>query len=67
MSEKTFLRANATAEAWLYESGAELEYRGTPNRNFIPLNDEAIAALALIAPLSSSAKNIAPRRGDPGP
>jgi hypothetical protein len=64
LSEKTFIQADGTQEAWLYEKGQEMFFSGSPSRNMIALNTEAVAALAAIPPLSASAKNIAPRRGD---
>jgi hypothetical protein len=64
LSEKTFIQADNTTEAWLYEPGAEIEYSGSPSRNFVPLNAEAEAAMTF-APLSTMSKNILPRRGDP--
>jgi hypothetical protein len=67
MSEKTYIHADNTAEAWMYDAGAEIFYSGTPSRNFIALNPEAEAALALLAPLTAMAENILPRRGDPAP
>jgi hypothetical protein len=54
-------------EAFLHEKGTEFDYSGNPSRNFIPLNDEATAAKALLAPLTVMAENILPRRGDPAP
>jgi hypothetical protein len=51
----------------MYDAGAEIFYSGTPSRNFIALNPEAEAALALLAPLTAMAENILPRRGDPAP
>jgi hypothetical protein len=63
--EKCFLREDDHLEAALYEPNDEVLFSGTPHRHFIPLNDEARAAIALIPPLNANAKNIAPRRGDP--
>jgi hypothetical protein len=67
MSERCYVKALHTQESFLHERGDEIEYSGTPGRNWIGLNEEGRAAVAAIAPLSDSAKNIAPRRGDPGP
>jgi hypothetical protein len=64
LSEKTFIKADNTTEAWLYEPGAEIEYSGIPSRNMIALNADAEAAMAF-APLSTMSKNILPRRGAP--
>jgi len=67
LAEKTFIRAANTHEAWLHEAGEEIDYAGTPSRNFIPPNGEAEAAMAVIAPLTVTQENILPRRGDPAP
>jgi hypothetical protein len=64
ISEPTFIRADHTAEAWLYSTGDEIEFSGTKFRLGVPLNDEAEAALAAIGPLTEFSKNILPRRGD---
>jgi hypothetical protein len=64
LSEKTFIKADNTTEAWLYEPGAEIEYSGIPHRNFVPLNPEAAAHFPF-EPLNTESKNILPRRGDP--
>jgi hypothetical protein len=66
-AERIFIHVNNSQDACLIEKGTEFEYSEIPGRNFIPLNDAARSAVSLIAPLSDSAKNIAPRRGDPGP
>jgi hypothetical protein len=65
--EKAYLREDDHLEASLYEAGSEVLFSGTPHRNWVPLTDEARAAIALIPPLNTMAKNIAPRRGDPPP
>jgi hypothetical protein len=65
LSEKTFIKADGTQEAWLHEAGEEIEISGRPHRHMIPLDDEARAAIAAIPPLNTMAKNVAPRRGDP--
>jgi hypothetical protein len=62
--EKMYLKADDQLEAWMHEAGEEVLFSGSPHRNMIALNAEAVAALAEIKPLSASAKNIAPRRGD---
>jgi hypothetical protein len=66
-AERCFIHVDHSQDACLIEKGTEFEYSQKPGRNWIGLNDEAKAALALIPPLSESAKNIAPRRGDPAP
>jgi hypothetical protein len=66
-AERIFIHVNNSQEACLIERGTEFEYSSKPGRNFIPLNDEAAAAVSLIEPLTLSQTNIAPRRGDPGP
>jgi hypothetical protein len=63
MSSKIFIRADHTAEAWIYEAGAEIEFSGRPSRNFIPLNVEAERKMAF-APLTLNSQNVLPRRGD---
>ncbi|MCU1273070.1 MAG: hypothetical protein JWO48_501 [Bryobacterales bacterium] len=63
--EKAFIRPDGHLEASLREPGEEIEFSGLPHRLWQPLNAEAVSALAQIKPLSDSAKNIAPRRGDP--
>jgi hypothetical protein len=65
--EKCFLREDDHLEASLREPGHEIEFSGIPHRHFIPLNDEARAAIAAIPPLNLNARNVAPRRGDPPP
>ena len=65
LTEKCFLREDDHLEASLREPGDEIKFSGIPHRHFIPLNDEARAAIAEIKPLNANAKNIAPRRGDP--
>jgi hypothetical protein len=67
LSEKTFIRADNTADAWMYDAGAEIFYSGAPSRNFIALNPEAEAAMALFAPLTGMQRNLLPRCGDPAP
>jgi hypothetical protein len=67
LAEKTFIKAPHTQEAWMRSAGDEIEWTGRPGRTWIGLNEEAIAALALIEPLTLSQTNIAPRRGDAGP
>ena len=64
LSEKTFIQAEGTAEAWMHDAGEEIHFSGSPSRNFVPLNAEAEAAMTF-APLSTMSKNILPRRGDP--
>jgi hypothetical protein len=64
LSEKTFIKADHTQEAWLHEAGEEIEFSGRPNRNFIPLNPEAERAMAF-APLSLMSQNVLPHRGGP--
>ena len=65
LTERMFVKADDELEACLHEAGEELLLSGIPARNMIALNDEAATALALVLPLTSSGKNIAPRRGDP--
>ena len=65
LTDRCFLQANGTADAWLYEAGSQVEYDGIPHRHWVPLDDAARAAIAAIPPLTSFAKNIAKRRGDP--
>jgi len=65
LSERTYIKPDDHLEASLHEAGAVIDYSGVPGRNFVPLNDEARAAVAAIAPLNSSARNVLPRRGDP--
>jgi hypothetical protein len=64
LSEKTFIQVDGTAEAWMHDAGEEIEFSGSPGRNFVPLNADAEAAMAF-APLSTMSKNILPRRGAP--
>ena len=49
----------------MHDKDEIIEFSGNPSRNFIPLNPEAVAAMALLEPLTDMAKNILPRRGDP--
>jgi hypothetical protein len=48
----------------MHDAGEEIDFSGSPSRNFVPLNAEAEAAMTF-APLSTMSKNILPRRGDP--
>jgi hypothetical protein len=66
LTERTFIKAAGTQEAWLHEAGETIAYSGRPSRNFIPLNTEAEAAMAF-APLALMSQNVLPRRGDPAP
>jgi hypothetical protein len=65
LAERCFIHVANSQEACLHEKGTEFEYSGNPGRNFIPLNAEAEAAVAAIAPLTVTQENILPRRGDP--
>lgn len=65
--ERCYLKADHTQESFLHEAGEEVEYSGSPGRNFVPLNTEAEANLALLTPLTDMAKNVLPKRGDPSP
>jgi hypothetical protein len=65
--EKCFVREDDHLEASLREPGDEIQFSGVPHRHFLPLNDEARAALALIPPIVGFSKNLVPRRGDPPP
>ena len=67
LTERCFVKANGTAEAWLYEAGSIVEIDGIPPRNSVPLDDEARAKIAEIPALNTMAKNLAVRRGDPPP
>jgi hypothetical protein len=60
-----FLKTDDAADAWLHEAGETVLFSGVPARNMEPLDIAARSAKAQIKPLSDSAKNIAPRRGDP--
>jgi hypothetical protein len=62
---RTFIKPDDHLEASLHEAGAEFDYSGTPGNSMSPLNDEARTAKAAVPPISDSAKNIWPRRGDP--
>jgi hypothetical protein len=63
LTERTYIRADRTASACLYEAGAIIEYSGRPGRTMVPLNTEATSA-AGFAPLSLLGQNVLPRRGD---
>ena len=65
LAEKVFIKADGTQEAWMHDKDEIIEFSGNPSRNFIPLNPEAVAAMALLEPRTDMAKNILPRRGDP--
>lgn len=62
---RTYIKSDDQLEASLHEAGAEFDYSGTPGNSMSPLNDEARTAKAAVPPISDSAKNIWPRRGDP--
>jgi hypothetical protein len=65
LTERMFLKTDDAAEAWLHESGETVLFSGVPARNMEPLDDAARAAMTAVTQLSESAKNFAPRRGDP--
>jgi hypothetical protein len=63
--EPMYLKADDHLEAWMHSAGEEILFSGTPHRNMVALNAEAVAAKALVTPLTGIAKDVLPRRGDP--
>jgi hypothetical protein len=64
LSEPTFIKADHTASACLYEAGSIVEFSGRPGRNWVPLNIEAERSIGSEA-LSLMSQNVLPHRGDP--
>ena len=46
LSQRCFVQADGTAAPWEHAAGETIYYSGIPSRTWIPLNPEAVAALA---------------------